>query len=299
MSLDARRVLLFRDVVRAGSISAAARELGWTQPAVSQQLQRLEREAGCPLLLRGARGVTPTEAGAALLVHADAVAGRLAAAGDEVADHARLRAGRVRLVAFPSAAAVLAPPAIEALSRAHAGVEVGLLEAEPPEAWTAVREGEADVALVFGHDGPPPDEGDLTWLPLLVEPLLLVLAPNHPAAEGRTSLARLAGEPWVAGCVRCRAHLVERCREAGFEPRLQHESDDYVVVQNLVARGLGVTLLPRTALEAFTHPGVVTRTAPGLGERHVGVVHRPGAEGTPAVRALLAELTALARAPRG
>ncbi|WP_460843676.1 LysR family transcriptional regulator, partial [Nocardioides marmoraquaticus] len=70
MVLDARRVLLFREVVRAGSLTAAARDLGWTQPAVSQHLQRLERDAGCPLLVRGPRGVTPTEAGRALLARA-------------------------------------------------------------------------------------------------------------------------------------------------------------------------------------------------------------------------------------
>ncbi|HEY0952622.1 LysR family transcriptional regulator, partial [Nocardioides sp.] len=73
--LDPRRVLIFRAVARAGSISAAARELGWTQPAVSQHLARLEREAGGPLLLRGASGVRLTEAGTALLRRADAVAG--------------------------------------------------------------------------------------------------------------------------------------------------------------------------------------------------------------------------------
>ena len=289
--MDPRRLLVFRSVARAGSLSAAARELGWTQPAVSQHLQRLEREVGLPLLVRSARGVSLTEAGALLLGRADAVAGELHMAAEEMASLAQLRGGRVRLIAFPSAAATLVPTALGALARDHPGVEVGMVEAEPPETWRAVREGQADLGLVFGYDGPPPDDGDLTWVPLAVEPVDLVLPPDHPAA-GRDDvrLADLADDAWIGGCPRCRQHLVACCRQAGFEPRLVHESDDYVAVQALVAAGLGVTMLPRSALEAFRHAGVAVRGSTALGSRHVGLVHRPGAEQVPATRALIERL---------
>ncbi len=293
--MDPRRVLVFRTVARAGSLSAAARELGWSQPAVSQQLQRLEREVGAALLVRSSRGVTLTEAGTVLLGRADGIAGELHMAAEELASLAELRGGRVRLVAFPSAAATLAPAALKRLAEDHPGIEVALVEAEPPEAWTSVREGTADVALVFGYDGPPPDStrpgGDLTWLPLAVEPVDLVLPPDHPVARRRAvRLSDLAGDTWIGGCPRCRSHLVERCREAGFEPRLSHETDDYVAVQALVAAGLGVTLLPRSALRAFQHPEVVVRSSPSLGDRHVGLVYRPGAEQVPATRAFVERL---------
>ena len=89
--MDARRVLLLRTMARAGSLSAAARELGWTQPAVSQQLQRLEREAGSPLLVRTSRGVHPTESGDLLLARADAIAAQLHMATEELAALADLR----------------------------------------------------------------------------------------------------------------------------------------------------------------------------------------------------------------
>jgi DNA-binding transcriptional LysR family regulator len=291
--MDPRRVLLFRTVARTGSLSAAARALTMTQPAVSQQLRHLEREAGCPLLLRSPRGVTLTEAGELLLARADAVASQLHMADEELSSVANLRGGRVRLVAFPSAAAVLVPDALQELRSRHPGLEVTMVEAEPPEAWTAVREGEADVALAFGYDGPPPDDGELVWVPLAVEPLFLVLPPDHPHTAAR-STGWLADEPWIAGCERCRQHLVERCREEGFEPLLTHESDDYVVVQNLVARGLGVTVLPRLALQAFRHPEVVVRPLDSFGERHVGIAHRPGAGEVPATRALVERLVASA-----
>jgi DNA-binding transcriptional LysR family regulator len=303
MLMDPRKVLVFRTVARAGSFSAAARELGWTQPAVSQQLAALEREVGGPLLVRSSRGVTLTEAGRVLLGRADAVAGELHMAAEELASLAELRGGRVRLVAFPSAAATIAPAALGLLARDHPEIEVALVEAEPPEAWASVREGEADVALVFGYDGPPPDTtgspGHLTWLPLAVEPVDLVLPPDHPAGRARAvRLDRLADDTWIGGCPRCRSHLVERCRAAGFEPRLAHETDDYVAVQALVAAGLGVTLLPRSALRAFRHPGVVVRESPTLGDRHVGLVYRPGAEQVPATRAFVERLLEVT-SPRG
>jgi DNA-binding transcriptional LysR family regulator len=293
VGLDARRVLLFRDVVRAGSLTAAARDLGWTQPAVSQHLQRLERDAGCPLLVRGPRGVVPTEAGRALLARADAVAGELRLAEEEVAALAGLRAGRVRLAAFPSAAAVLAPAAIALLTARFPGLEVSMTEAEPPGAMAAVRVDEADLALVFGHDGPPADHRELAWTPVLREPVHLVLPRDHRG----TRLEELADEPWIAGCPRCRSHLVDRCAVAGFVPRVRYESDDYVMVQALVAQGLGVTSLPASALAAYRHPEVVVRDEPALGSRHVGLVHRAGAEQVPAIGALREVLVGSGRRP--
>ena len=105
--MDPKRLLIFRTVAREGSISAAARELGWTQPAVSQHLRALERSAGCALLLRGAGGVELTEPGRVLLARADALAVQLHMAEEELADLTALRRGRVRLAAYPSAAATL------------------------------------------------------------------------------------------------------------------------------------------------------------------------------------------------
>lgn len=294
MTLDARRLLILRDVARAGSISAAARRLGWTQPAVSQQLARLEREAGGPLLLRGPAGVTPTEAGEALLRRADVVAAELHAASEEAAALTELRAGRVRLVAFPSAAATVVPEALAALADEHPDVEVLLDEAEPPEALAAVSSGDADLAVVFGYDGPPAGLGTLAWRRLRVEPVHLVLPPGR-RGPGRRGLAALADESWIGGCIRCRTHLVDCCEAAGFSPTIRHTTDDYVVVQNLVARGLGVTVLPASALAAYRHPDVRVVPMPSLGRRHVGLAFRAGADAVPATAALALQVARAAR----
>ena len=133
-AVDPKRVLIFRAVARAGSISGAARELGWTQPAVSQHLRALERSAGCTLLLRGAGGIELTEPGRMLLARADALAVQLHMAEEELADLTALRRGRVRLAAYPSAAATLVPRAMAGLRARHPDIDVDLTEAEPPEA---------------------------------------------------------------------------------------------------------------------------------------------------------------------
>lgn len=295
MGMDPRRLLLFRSVARAGSLSAAARDLATTQPAVSQQLRLLEREVGLALLLRGPRGITLTEAGERLLVQADAVASHLHLADAELSGLADLRSGRVRLVAFPSAAATLVPDALHDLARDHPGIAVEMVEAEPPEAAAAIRRTDADLAVVFDYAtalsaAGPDDMETLSWIPLGDEAVRLVVQRGSVLTT-----AQLAAQTWIAGCPRCRGHLVESCRLAGFEPRISFESDDYVVVQNLVARGLGVTALPALALRAYDHPAVEVKDSAMFGRRTVGVVHRSGAEQVPATRALLERLQQAAR----
>lgn len=284
--------------MHAGSISAGARVLGWTQPAVSQHLQALERELRTPLVVRGSRGVSATEAGAALLRHADAIAARLADAESEVAELVHLRSGLVRLSAFPSGAAVHVPPALARLAASAPGVEVNLAVEEPPEALDRVRAGQVDLALVFDH----PDDGDgfdsdVTHTSLMVEDLLMVVPADQGAEEGpsgsaRPGLAAFEGRRWIAGCQRCRRHLLTAAARAGFEPDIRHETDDYVVVQSMVAHGLGVSLLPRTALEAFRHPGVRVLEVSDAGTRALSLAHRPGVERVPAVAALIGAFTA-------
>jgi DNA-binding transcriptional LysR family regulator len=286
--MDPRRLLTFRAVVRAGSISAGARALGWTQPAVSQQLAQLEREAGTPLLVRGSTGVTPTEAGEAVLRHADAVDGALRSAREEVDELVQLRKGTVRVAAFPSAAAVVVPAVAAALQQRGMGVQLRMEEAEPPEATALVRSNDVHLALVFRYPSADDSLGhDLRWRPLARDPVRIVLPAAHP---GVSDLAELRDEPWVAGCARCRANLLAACAAAGFTPDIRHVTDDYVVVQSLVARGVAVSLLPDMALRAATLDGVRAHPHPALAPRTVGVLHRPGVERVPAVAAVLAAL---------
>jgi len=291
MSFDPRRLLTLRAVADAGSISAGARVLGWTQPAVTRHIQELERAAGTPLLLRGPSGVRPTEAGAALLAHADAIAAHLDAAAQEVAELRELRRGTVRLACFPSGLATLVP---SALARLEPGVDVHLIEAEPDAALALLRDGAVDLAVVFEHAGTPVADAP-SWCEertVGADRIRLVV----PSGRAVASLGDLADESWIAGCERCRAHLLAITRAAGFEPRIRHETDDYVVVQSLVARGLGVTTLPEMAIAAYRDPGVDVLALPGLGERRILVRFRTGAGRVPSVAAVLRAI-GIARAP--
>ncbi len=158
--IEARHLRVLRAVATTGSFSAAARELGCTQPAVSQQMKALEAGTGTPLLIRTGREMRLTQAGEALVRHATTILAGLTAAEEEIAAIAGLRAGRVRLVSFPSGSSTLVPSALAALRAAHPGTRVSLVEAEPPRSVGMLREGDCDVALAFRYeergDGGPP-----------------------------------------------------------------------------------------------------------------------------------------------
>src|SRR3954453_22659208 len=141
--LDVRRMRVLREVSRRGSFSAAAESLAYTQSAISQQIAALEREAGTRLVERNARGVRLTDAGGALVDHADAILARLADAEAELEAIAGLRGGRLRLVAFPSAGATVMPEAIARFRARHPGVELTLEPAEPQPSIAKLRAGAA------------------------------------------------------------------------------------------------------------------------------------------------------------
>ena len=285
-SIDPHRLLVFRAVGRRGSLSGAARELGWTQPAVSQHLKRLERDLGQPLVHRTARGVRLTEAGVALLRHADAVAARLVLAAEEMAALADLRAGRLRFASFPSASATIVPTALALLAERHPQLEVRLTEVEPAAARQLLLQGDVDLALVFTHDDVPEPDDDLVLTALTTDPIRAVLPHDHPlAGAGEVPLELLRDERWVAGCIRCRTHLLACSAAAGFTPDIRHTTDDYVVTQTLVSAGLGIALLPQLALDAARPAHTATVDLRPAQQRRLHLAHVPGAEGIPAVSA--------------
>lgn len=262
--LDLTRLRVLAAVAEHGSVTAAARALHYGQPSVSHHLARLEAETGAVLTQRVGRGIRLTDAGRRLAERAEEIIGRLDAAESELAEHVGLRAGRVRLAAFPSALGTFVPPAVAGFGAQHPEVELTLVEAEPPAAIRLLRAGEIEVAVVFDHRSTDRDP-DLRVTPLLEEPISLVRPADDPPAGPETDLRSYADARWIAGCERCRQHLLEECARAGFTPKIAFTTDDYLAVQNLVAAGLGVTTLPALALRAARHPGV--RVHPLTGQR--------------------------------
>jgi len=303
-SLDLQTVRVVRRVAEHGSLTAAAESLGYSQPAVSQQLKRFEERTGIALVERVGRGIRLTQSGRVLARHANAVATALEAAAGELAEIRGLRAGRVRLVAFPSASATLVPRLIAALATRHPGVSVTYVEAEPPEAVAAVRADRADLAITFSYPGDRDDPHRASARGLDVrsygeEPMQLVLPAGHAAAASDVvDLAALRDASWIAGCPRCRGHLLELADAAGFTPRIAFETDNFVAVEGMVAQGLGVALLPSLALDASPrHPGVVARPTAAADVRSLHLVTARGADRVPALGAALDVLASLAAAP--
>ncbi|MET9373080.1 LysR family transcriptional regulator [Streptomyces sp. NPDC003035] len=290
--IEARHLRVLRAVAATGSFSAAARELGCTQPAVSQQMKALESSAGTPLLIRTGREMRLTQAGEALVRHASGILAGLTAAEEEVAAIAGLRAGRVRLVSFPSGSSTLVPTALAALRAAHPGTRVSLVEAEPPRSVEMLREGDCDVALAFRYGAGPDEWNDLVVRPLLADRLVGLVPEGHRLADAESvGIAELADESWIAGCPRCRRQLVDVCEEAGFTPRIDFATDDYPAVVGLVGAGLGVAVLPALAIESVRPKGARTVTVEPAVEREIVALTLPDLAQVPAVAATLDELT--------
>jgi len=300
--IEARHLRVLRAVASTGSFSAAGRELGCTQPAVSQQMKALEASVGTPLLVRTGREMRLTQAGEALVRHAAGILAGLTAAEEEVAAIAGLRAGRVRLVSFPSGSSTLVPTALAALRAAHPGTRVFLEEAEPPRSVELLREGDCDVALAFRYEGAAGVEewDDLVVRPLLTDRLVALVPERHrlarTGADGSVAIGELAREPWIAGCPRCRGQLVEVCEGAGFTPRIDFATDDYPAVVGLVGAGLGVAVLPQLAVESVRPRGVRTVALEPEVRREIVALTLPDLAQVPAVAATLDEL---ARAASG
>jgi DNA-binding transcriptional LysR family regulator len=286
--LDVTRLRVIDAVARHGSVTKAANELHYSQPSVSHHLARLEAETGAQLLQRVGRGIRLTEAGRLLAQRAAEIVGRIDAADAELAALTGLSTGRVRLAAFSSVIGSLVPRAVNVLARQHPGLEISLIDAHPVEALEHLRAGTVDVALVFRYEDTEPEPVGVRLHHLLDDPIYLL-----STQRGRT-VAGLRDATWIAGCQRCRSHLLALCADAGFEPRIGYSSDDMVVMQALVAAGLGVTTIPGLALRAHRTKGIVASQVGS--SRHIYAATYGDPPDPPATAAVLAALTRAARA---
>ncbi len=262
--IDLRRLRVLREVHVRGTLHAAARALGYTPSAISQQLAALEREAGTPLLERVGRGVRLTEAGTVLVRHADGLLDAMEAAQAEVAAVAAGRlAGTVRVAAFQSAFLRMVAPTIRALSGSHPGIRVEATEAEVEQAVPALRLHQLDVLVGDEYVGQPRVlHPELERETVLHEGINLVLPADHPEATAdRVPLSRLAELPWATSRSGTGHHdmHVRACREiGGFEPDVRYTSDDFVIQLDMVRTAGAGALLPDLVL-GFDAPGVVVR----------------------------------------
>jgi DNA-binding transcriptional LysR family regulator len=302
MDLDPRRLGVLAAVARTGGVLAAAEALHVTPSAVSQQVARLEREAGVALVVRGGRRISLTAAGVALAERGERIVAELAAARADLALLTDRASGTVTVVTFPTAVAALVAPTAIQLRQAHPGITLRV-EENAEELLDALLAGSIDL-LVIERDAAQPEAPPrgLRDVPLLDDPYL-VAVPTAWSLPAR--LADLATVPWVASTPGSAAdRVLQRAAQAdGWQPQIAHRALEFPATLALVAAGLGCALLPRLAL-----PDPGSRLArdiravplPGLGARRLLARHRTARyEPSPAVAAVLAGLAETATASHG
>jgi DNA-binding transcriptional LysR family regulator len=265
---DLRLLNVLREVALRGSFSAAAESLAYTQPAISQQIARLEKHVGVKLIEREPRGVRLTPAGEVLVRHTERVMAQLAAADEELQDVAAQARGRLRIGSFATAAGTIVPRAVAAFRPLRPAIEVEISLLDPHESIPAVRRGDLEIAIT--EEGGFESEVDTDGLQiehLLDDHMWVSLPVDHPLATRPTvDLIDLRDEDWMFACLSgtcADSNVVLRaCRDAGFQPRIAYQSDDYFAIQGLVASGMGVALIPGLGL-ASTRDDVAVRPVKG------------------------------------
>jgi DNA-binding transcriptional LysR family regulator len=296
--LDVHRLRLLREFAERGTIAATAAALGYTASAVSQQLAVLEREAGAALLDRSARSAELTDAGRRLAGHAAEILAMIEAAEADLS--AREPVGRVTITAFPTAAVAFAP-ALTRTVRAHQGLNLLLRQTQGNEGMHQVRAGQVDVAVIDDWTGRPPagEASGLHFYPLVQDSMVLVVPRRHWAADTAEPVAlhRLRTEPWLATPAgEPSRRVVDRVlARANATPAAPWEFEGLATILSLVARGIGVAILPRLTLAAG-EGRVAVRELPGPSPaRHVYAVARESGVRRPSVAVILTALTVAAR----
>ncbi|GAA1240133.1 LysR family transcriptional regulator [Janibacter melonis] len=275
--LDVSRLQVLLHVIEGGSVTAAAARLQYSPSAVSQQLRRLEREVGQPLLTRHARGMVPTEAGQVLAGHARKVVRQLTAAEADLAEIAGLRRGQLSIGTFATVGSSFVPLAVQRFRQLYPSIRLHIHSDREQGLIDKLEEGEVGLSLLWDYEWRRIDPSQVALTTLFEDPTVLVVAADHPLAGERSVHMRdLADEGWI---IRSEQHPVvevlhRSAAAAGFEPRISFEANDYQEAQAMVSVGFGVALAPRTAL-TNKHPGVrIVSLGDSAPPRRIVVAHR-------------------------
>jgi DNA-binding transcriptional LysR family regulator len=297
--LDLGRLQVLRELKQRGTVGAVAEALGYSPSAVSQQLAQLQRDLHVPLLERVGRRLRLTEAGEVLASQAEILLTQAQHAEESTRAAGGRVAGVIRIVGHQTALLHLVAPVLPTLRHRHPDLAVEILDEESEDVLRKLALQEVDLVLYNEYvHMPTPRVAELDAEPLLTEPMRLVLPLRHRLAEAPSMrLADLKGDPWVSTHPGTRhAEMMERaCTEVGgFRPMIRYYSNDIQVILSMIASGGAVGLLPELALPDG-QPGVVART---LGDtdlrRRIVAWRRRGADGRPAIRAVLDTLRATA-----
>jgi molybdate transport repressor ModE-like protein len=271
MEIDPRRVQVLLAVARAGGVLAAADELRQTASAVSQQIAKLEREVGRPLLHRTPQGSVLTEAGRVVAEAADEIERSLAVARDRLREADAAVDGTVTVGGFTSFLHAVLVPRLAEWRERHPQLTIRVVEDTPAHLMRQMRRGEVDATVLeFDADTELPLPATMTEEPLLDEPWRLVVPAGTLVPHDAEEL-RLLSLPWLGtDPASASSAAVERVqRLVGTHRRAVHHYQETQTALALVAAGEGVAVLPLLALQGVVHPGVETVDLPGLGTRRI------------------------------
>lgn len=289
--LDTHKLLMLRAIAAEGSIAAAARQLGYTRSAVSQQVSALERAAGTPLLIRSGNRVSLTPVGRTLVEHTERILVELRAAEAVLGWDGSGVAGLLRIgVPFREGPRIMSSALTDARRR-HPQLEIRLTSIKDETGADEVRRGALDMVIVsrFGSASPPNGPGLREWVLGQDALRLCVPAEHRLAATEHCALADLRDDPWVVSPASTLGRLtLTLCVAAGFQPTIAATVDDVATALGLVGIGWGVTVAPEltptspeSAIRRIELDGVTT-------SRFSVLIVRDGEERSPRIAAVVA-----------
>ncbi len=295
LGLELRHLVALQAIAEEGSFGRAARRLGYTQSAISQQIAGLERIVGQVLVDRpgGPRPVSLTEAGTLLLSHADGITARLRAAQADLAALGAGDAGPLRIGTYQSVGARVLPVLLRRFRTEWPRVEVSLVESsDDRELLGLVESGDVDVSFVVFPLVPGPFEG----VELMRDPYVLLTPSNSPLARrDRPPTLREIVELPLISYRSCRTtQLVEdRLRATGRDPNVVFRSNDNGTVQGLVAAGVGVALVPRLTVDQSDERIAIVDLGDRVPARQIGIAWHRDRLRTAVATAFVAEARSL------
>jgi molybdate transport repressor ModE-like protein len=295
--LDVRRLRVLCEVARYGSFSAAATNLGYTQPAVSRQIATLESEVGTTLVRRVPQGAVLTDAGQLLVQRGEAIIARLADAEAELKTLAGLEGGRLRLGSFASAATSIVPLAVAIFRQRYPAIELELAMADVIDSIPLIRAGELDLALSNYPASEPAVQHEqassVDLVHLFDDPMYVAMPLSHPLTDApNLSLNAFSEDSWMLATARTcpDARLFLRaCHNAGFEPRIAFQYDDYAAILGFVAAGVGLALIPDMVARGVRRDVIIRTLEPPPPARPI-LAALPAGYRSPAAAAMLTVL---------
>ena len=288
MDLTLNQLRMLREVATRGTISAAAEALSYTPSAVSQQLAGIEDSTGVAVLERVGRNVRLTDAGRELVRHADTLLTDLERARTALESVVGEAKGTIEMSIFGSIASTIMPPVLQRLDREYPGLKVQTREIDPDIALESLQLGDLDLLFFLDYPhAPGAQPAGVQRRPVAADWFRVVVPEGDPLGPGAVDLADLSGREFIASpthvsCGRC---VLQACREAGFEPVIRHQIDDYPATLKMVAAGAGVALIPDLGL-VDRPPGLQILDLANPVCRVIELAHRTASAGRPGLEAV-------------